>query len=179
MDKFQNKYRTQTTRMKTWDYSSAAFYYVTICTDERKYFFGDIDKDEAVVRLTTLGRMASRFWEEIPQHFPHVLVDAFIVMPNHIHGLLKFDSSEAKGEHNTFGPQSRNLASVIRGFKGAVQTFATLNRMPFKWQAAYHCNIVKSQKRVDIIRNYIKRNPSKWIEKMEMYHKMKTRGGVG
>jgi putative transposase len=175
MQKFQNKYRTQTTRLRGWDYSSKGWYYVTICTDERRYYFGEIDKENAFVRLNTMGRIADRFWNEISKHFPLVTVDAFIVMPNHIHGLLKFDSSDTKGTPNTFGPQSRNLPSVIRGFKGAVQTFATLNRMPFKWQGSYHCNIVNSQKRVDIIRNYIKMNPKKWIEKMEQYERLKMR----
>lgn len=177
MEKFKNKYRTQTTRLKGWDYTSAAFYYITICTHERKNFFGNIDKHEPCVRLTILGRMANRFWEDIPEHFPFVTVDAFIVMPNHVHGLIQFDALETRGEPNAFGSQSKNLASIIRGFKGAVQTFATLNRMPFKWQGSYHCNIVKSQKRVDIIRNYIKMNPEKWINKMETYERLKTRDG--
>jgi REP element-mobilizing transposase RayT len=178
MEKFQNEYRTQTTRLKGWDYSSAGWYYVTICTDERRYFFGEIDKENPCVRLNTLGRIANQFWEDIPKHFPFVTIDSFIIMPNHVHGLLQFDSSETTGKQNTFGPQSKNLASVIRGFKGAVQTFATLNRMPFKWQASYHCNIVKSQKRIDIIRNYIGSNPEKWIKKMETYERLKMRDGM-
>lgn len=176
MKKFQNKYRIETTRSKNWDYSLPAWYYVTICTDERRHFFGDIDQLEPRVRLIILGRTAFEFFKNIPDHFPFVKVEAFVIMPNHVHGLLKFQRQENIEERlNSFGPQSKNLASVIRGFKGAVQTFATMNRMPFKWQASYHCTITKSQRRADIIINYIKSNPAKWIEKMKRYQELKAR----
>lgn len=177
MERFQNTYRIESTRLKGWDYSSPAWYYVTICTDERRYFFGDISDGDASVRLTTLGRIADKFFEEIPNHFPFAKIEAHVIMPNHVHGLLRFDGAKShETKSNSFGPQSKNLASVIRGYKGAVQTFATMNRMPFKWQSSYHCRIVKSRKRVEIISNYIKSNPAKWIEKMKTYETLKARG---
>jgi putative transposase len=176
MEKFQNKYRIATTRIKNWCYSSEAWYYVTICTDQRKYFLGNMDKDDVSVRLTIVGRLAAQFFQDIPKHFPFVKVEAFVIMPNHVHGLLKFDKQDKiTNERNSFGPQSKNLASVIRGLKGAVQTFATLNRIPFKWQPSYHCTITQSKKRVDIICHYINSNPAKWIEKMKTYENLKNR----
>jgi putative transposase len=177
MENFQNKYRMATTRIRNWSYSSEAWCYVTICTDQRKYFFGNMNKDDVSVRLTILGRIASQFFQDIPNHFPFVKVEAFVIMPNQVQGLLKFNKQDERpNEPNSFDPHSKNLASVIHGFKGAVQTFATLNRIPFQWQRSYHCTVTQSQKRVDIICQYINSNPAKWIEKMKAYEKLKMRG---
>ncbi len=87
MPRFKNKYRIQTTRLPGWDYASAGWYFVTICTRDRQSFFGHIA--DGIMHLSTLGQIASRFGEEIPQHTAaHVSLDAFVVMPDHIHGII-------------------------------------------------------------------------------------------
>ncbi|MDD5043052.1 MAG: transposase [Patescibacteria group bacterium] len=85
-DLFQNKYRIQSTRLEDWDYSQDGYYFVTICTQNKRCLFGEI-KDEEMI-LNGLGRIAVKCWLEIPQHSPFVLLDEFIVMPNHIHGII-------------------------------------------------------------------------------------------
>ena len=73
-------------RLKDFDYSQAGAYFVTICTQERKCLFGDVLAEN--MALSEIGEKARQFWLEIPQHFQHVDLDTFVVMPNHLHGIL-------------------------------------------------------------------------------------------
>lgn len=92
MDKFLNKYRIPSARLQTWDYGWNAPYFVTICTANRECFFGNIVDNE--MKLSVIGELANQFWTEIPNHFPFVILDAFVVMPNHVHGILIFDKPD-------------------------------------------------------------------------------------
>lgn len=84
-------------------------------------------------------------------------------MPNHIHGILFFNKPDYnEWKPNTFGPQSKNLAAVIRGYKAAVKKYATLHEIEFNWQARYHDHVVRSEKSLNNIRKYIMNNPVKW-----------------
>lgn len=85
-DKFQNKYRIASARHQHWDYGWNAAYFVTICTKAREHFFGEIINE--VMELSEIGKLAEKFWLEIPKHFSFVELDAFVVMPNHVHGII-------------------------------------------------------------------------------------------
>ncbi len=98
MDKYQNKYRIPSARAPFWDYARNAAYFVTICTHQRKYFFGDVVHGEMV--LSEMGKIAHDCWMEIPNHFPFVKLDGLVVMPNHVHGIIVIDKTDA-GNHNT------------------------------------------------------------------------------
>src|SRR5450759_2331995 len=89
MDKFQSKYRIPSSRMQNWDYSWNAPYFITICTADRVCYFGKIINGE--MHLSDIGEMANKFFIEIPEHFPNVHLNAFVVMPNHIHGIIIID----------------------------------------------------------------------------------------
>ena len=84
--KFQNKYRIESRRLKNWDYRNNGAYFITICTKNRKHFFGKIVNKEIV--LSEIGLLANNFWAEIPKHFPNVELGNFQIMPNHMHGIL-------------------------------------------------------------------------------------------
>jgi REP element-mobilizing transposase RayT len=86
MDKFKNKYRIPTNRWQNWDYGSNAVYYITICTHKHVCYFGDV-KDKTM-HLSESGKMAKQLWNEIPNHFPFVELDVFVIMPNHLHGII-------------------------------------------------------------------------------------------
>jgi len=86
MDKFQNKYRIQTTRLKNWDYGWNASYFVTICTVNRECYFGEIM--DGKMHFSEIGAKANEYWLEIPKHFPFVKLDVHVVMPNHVHGII-------------------------------------------------------------------------------------------
>ena len=86
MDKFRNKYRIPSARAQWWDYGREAAYFITICTKGRCYYFGDVHYSE--MKLSDAGQIAHERWHEIPAHFAFVHLDAFVVMPNHVHGIL-------------------------------------------------------------------------------------------
>ena len=96
-DKFKNKYRVPSTRLYNWDYGWNGAYFITICTKNRKHFLGNIietaNLDVSMMHLSTIGKILNEYWHEIPVHFPFVKLDAFVVMPNHIHGILIIDKT--------------------------------------------------------------------------------------
>lgn len=92
-----NKYRIESTRLQSWDYGSNGAYFITICTINRKHFFGNIQ--DGKMHLSEIGLLAEKHWLEIPQHFPFVSLGNFVVMPDHTHGILiinKLDTETPK-----------------------------------------------------------------------------------
>ena len=79
-------YRVESSRLRGWDYAAAGYYFVTICTRDRECFFGNVVGD--VMCLSAIGQVAQQLWAEIPSHFKHVSLDEYVVMPNHLHGIL-------------------------------------------------------------------------------------------
>ncbi|MES2776162.1 MAG: hypothetical protein V4722_18435 [Bacteroidota bacterium] len=98
VEKYKGKYRISSARLANWDYTSNGSYFITICTKDRIHFFGEISNDE--MHLTEIGILAEKFWFEIPEHFPFVELGNFVVMPNHIHGIIIID----KNSKNYLGP---------------------------------------------------------------------------
>jgi REP element-mobilizing transposase RayT len=85
-DKFMNRYRIPSARLSTWDYNGNGSYFITICTAKREHFFGKII--DSKMDLSPIGLFANKCWIEIPNHFPHFYLDEFVVMPDHIHGIV-------------------------------------------------------------------------------------------
>ncbi len=160
-DKFKGKYRVPSARWANWNYGNNAAYFITVCTHERIPFFGEITDYQN--NLTIIGQAVSDCWYSIPEHFPFVLLDEFVIMPNHIHGILIINKStpyEVSG--NRFGSQSQNLASIVRGFKIGVTKFAHQHNLGFGWQPRYHDRIIRTTEEHDRIRQYIHDNPRMW-----------------
>lgn len=84
-------------RLAGWDYSSEGVYFITICCMDRQLFFGKIKENKII--LSEIGLVASKYWLQIPDHFPHVKLDEFVVMPNHIHGIIILDYSLVGPRH--------------------------------------------------------------------------------
>jgi len=199
-EKFQGKYRITTFRAPWHDYRCGA-YFVTICTKDREHYFGEIRNNEngdSKMYLSPIGEMADECWRAIPQHFPHVQIPLWVVMPDHIHGIVIIDDSVEtqnvaslhdnetdqtkniaslhdnetdqtqnfaslqNNKPNKFGPQSKNLASVIRGFKIGVTKFARQNNIPFAWQSRYYDRIIRDSAEMNRIAEYIKNNVAEW-----------------
>jgi REP element-mobilizing transposase RayT len=87
---YKNKYRIESARCKNWDYSSEGAYFITICAYNRKHYFGTITDGKIIFSET--GTIADKYWREIPDHFPMVELDAFVIMPNHVHGIIIIDN---------------------------------------------------------------------------------------
>ncbi len=170
-DLFRGTYRVASTRLPGYDYGQSGAYFITICTLGRQPCFGTVevpghDWNAAVVRPTALGQRVLSGWASIPHFAPFATLDAFVLMPDHVHGLLLFDKNEPIGPpapyENRFGAQRQNLASVLRGFKSGVTAFARTHSFSFNWQPRFHDRIVRSDDELTRIRHYIFTNPSRW-----------------
>ena len=162
---FRGKYRIDSARLTDYDYGSNGVYFVTICTRNKDCFFGDILEGLNGFSLipTPIGRQAVACWLAIPEHFPFVVLDEFQIMPNHIHGLLCIDKPEYDDwQPNVFGPQSKNLASIVRGYKIGVTKYATSEGIEFGWQPRFHDRIVRNADELTRIQHYIAENPANW-----------------
>jgi putative transposase len=173
---YKEKYRISSVRMENWDYGSHGLYYVTICTLNRVHYFGEIALEDqngqsggetqniASLQPTAVGKVAYTNWLDIPNHFSFVELDDFVIMPNHIHGIIFINNPHKEiWQPNKFGVQSQNLGSVIRGFKASVKTFATVNNIEFGWQPRYYDHIIRTEKEYLNIKGYIKHNPQEWL----------------
>jgi len=164
-------------RLMDWDYSSEGVYFVTICCHERQSCFGSICDNEIIP--SEIGKIASQFWLEIPNHFPHVKLDEFIVMPNHIHGILILDYSLVGTRHgmtlpprkgsnhniNQFSKPLKNSVSVvINQYKSSVKRWCNQNSLDyFRWQSRFYDEILHNEDSINRIREYIYNNPINWI----------------
>jgi REP element-mobilizing transposase RayT len=293
VDKFKNKYRIPSARWPSWDYSSQASYFITICVKNRKHLFGEVINEQMV--FSELGAIANEEWLKTPDLRPDMNIELgeFVVMPNHFHGIITigenqfnkvgFDVADnyktgidfVNGDHggdirfgnvnggvggnggccnandgsggnggccnvndgsggnggccnvndgsggnggccrdamhgvsttplptvppvpetpppfeypisfhdppahgfwvppeiefqislgpaNKFGPQSKNVGSIIRGFKSSVTTYARTNNINFKWQDRFHDHVIRNAEEYFRISKYIKNNPKNW-----------------
>jgi len=147
-------------RYRKYDYSRAGFYYITGCIEGRECLLGEISN--GTVHLSFAGQTAAWAWEDLPKHYPHVRLDAFVVMPNHIHGVLELKDLEVSPRHP--------LSEILRAFK----TFSArrINKRRGTpgapvWQRNFHDRIIRDQEELEAIRCYIAENPKNWNEDPE------------
>ena len=144
--------------------SREGFYFVTICTKNREIFFGDVVDSKMV--LSKIGLIADKYWREIPNHFPFVKLDEFIIMPNHIHGIIQINDNRRNAPRSVptgIQPLVKNsLSSIINHFKGNVKRFCNNNDLEFAWQSRFHDRIIRNDDELNRIRRYIIDNPLKW-----------------
>lgn len=89
MTLYKNKYRIESTRLPNYDYSANGYYFVTICTHQKHCYFGNIVN--ARMHLSQVGKIAQKHWQDIPNHFNGVDIDRYVIMPNHVHGIIAID----------------------------------------------------------------------------------------
>jgi putative transposase len=163
-------------RLRGYDYTQPGQYFVTLCIKDRKCILGDVVRNE--MRLTRIGEIVEECWEEIPEHFSNTLLDEFVVMPNHMHGIIVLvgtrhavsrleEISPPSGERFG-GPVSGSLSTIIRSFKSAASHRIHSEGFPtFCWQARFYEHIIRGGADLDRIRRYITNNPKKWSEQSE------------
>jgi len=188
MTRYKERYRIESTRLSGWDYASPGYYFVTIVTRQRCLSFGDI-LNQGEIRLSPLGEIARRFWVEIPSHFANTTLDEFVVMPNHIHGIVIINemvhvvetpyvemphvetphvASLPRAVENEsvrkFGPlKPGSLSKIIQAYKSAVSRWAGQNNNPdFAWQPGFFDHVIRDQISLNRIRAYIRKNPQAW-----------------
>ena len=165
-------------RIPNCDYSEIGEYFVTICTKDRKNLFGKILKNQ--IYLSKIGEIVKDVWSIIPKQFPDVVIDKWVIMPNHLHGIIVINkimfiyknliNQIPTDQHNTFKSGIKNnpmelekitLGRIIRWFKGlsTYKIHKTLKSKFSIWQPRYFDYIIRDEKTLDEIREYIELNP--------------------
>lgn len=170
-------------RLPGHDYSRPGAYFITLCTQNREPIFGKIVGGE--MHLNAAGIVVDKCWAQIPVHFPHVLLDSFVIMPDHVHGIVWIthdpahgvtrsdDTTRSAGEcyspplrmQNTKTPTgtSKTIGSIVRGFKTGITQWVRQNTgIHDPWQRGYHERIIRNEKALNAIRRYIIENPTRW-----------------
>lgn len=128
--KFKNKYRIESVRLKNYDYSQNGAYFVTIVTKNRKHYFGEIQNGNMI--LNKIGRIAQKYWDEIPQHFHFIKLDEMVIMPDHIHGILWIDNDCTNVACNISSGVASNVSNgvasnISSGVASNISTTTTKN----------------------------------------------------
>lgn len=153
-------------RLKDYDYSKSGLYFITICCKDNACIFGEIYNGE--MNLNDLGNIAKSCWIQIPDHFPNAILHEFIIMPNHVHGIIELinldDSKSEMNNVNMFQNMiPKSIGSIIKGFKIGVTKWARANSNIEKvWHRNYYEHIIKNQISYQNISSYIVNNPKKW-----------------
>lgn len=173
---FKNTYRIESARLKDWDYSRYGYYFVTICTKDKQCFFGNIEGDR--MQLSEIGKIAAEEWHNTGKVREKVKLDEWVIMPNHLHGIVIIQNDDKNVE--TYGHTSQkpyipsgdafnaslrktNLSNIIRGFKSA-STKKILKKgfANFAWQSRFYDHIIRNEKELHEVRQYIVNNPLSW-----------------
>ena len=160
-----DKHHRSSIRLKGYDYSQAGAYFVIVCTEGRQCLFGDVIDER--MKLNEAGRMVQQTWENLPTRFSSVTLDTFMVMPNHVHGIIAIVGAEPNRGAASSPP---TLGDIKRAFKSisAIRVNRLLARagQPL-WQRNYYEHIVCDEAELDRVRQYILDNPAKWSEDKE------------
>ena len=174
MSGYIQKYRIESARLKNWDYSTAWWYYVTINTKNHIQWFGKVNNKKMI--LSEIGKIVEQEWLNTPVVRNNVELDEFIVMPNHLHGIIILHKSKLSNSRDVLqnvstkneyfaelSPKSSTLSVIIRSFKGAVTRWCKKNGYSdFEWQARFYDRIIRNEIELNDIRYYIKQNPLNW-----------------
>ena len=187
--KYRNKFRISSARLQAWDYSWNGAYFITICTKNRISCFGDIV--DGKMKLSNHGVLADVFWSEIKNHAKNITLGEFVVMPNHVHGILILNNDDHGGfgcdggrdkacrrdkaclvsTTNTeksigqqrFQNQGKNtISSIVGAYKSAVTKHAHRLGYEFAWQSRFHDHIIRNEKSFNQITEYVINNPGNW-----------------
>jgi putative transposase len=160
---FRKRFRIPSARHPAWDYRWAGLYSVTICTQGRMRCLGEVV--DAKVSLSPVGAVVAEEWLKIPLQQPRITLDEWIIMPDHMHGILILqgkspDDSQRESKHL----QSRSLGAVIGQFKSNAtkRIWWNLKRRDFGWQPRFHDEIIRNPPHLARLRAYIRDNPRRW-----------------
>jgi putative transposase len=151
-------------RLQGYDYAQAGAYFVTICTQDKECSFGKVVSGEMV--LNDAGRLTQAVWAGLPERFPIAELDQFVVMPNHLHGILVLVGVQFIAPtipRQGVITRAPTLGEIIRSFKAVTARQIHLAGLQeFKWQRNYYEHIVRDEDSLTHIREYIATNPIRW-----------------
>jgi len=155
-------------RLKGYDYSQPGIYFVTLCTYQQQCWFGEIH--QAQMHLNQIGKIVAQEWLHSPQMRPTLQLDEWIIMPNHLHGIVKIIATQSnllshQPQQKKLHRPPNSLPSFIAGFKGSVTRKINQIRdntaIPI-WHRNYYESIVRHEDALNNVRYYIRNNPQKW-----------------
>jgi putative transposase len=175
------KHHRHSIRLPNYDYAQPGGYFITIVTYQRDMIFGEIVNKQ--MRLSDFGKIAEECWRAIPDHFPNVELGAYVIMPNHVHGIIVINDGSATNSSPSVGarhvsplPQPSNPRGYKRGsigafagsFKSAVsKRIGREHNATGIWQRNYYEHVIRNHEDWDRIHRYIEANPSRWAEDQE------------
>ena len=162
------KHHRRSIRLHGYDYSQAGAYFVTICTKNRASLFGSVADGE--IQLNKAGQIAKRAWEKLPARFPSARLDAFIVMPNHLHAIIIVGAQFIAPTANTSNESGKGainraptLGEMVRAYKAASAAMIRRAAAPdVAWQRNYYEHVIRDEDELARIRRYIEDNPRMW-----------------
>jgi putative transposase len=185
MTLYKNKYRIESARCHNWDYTSSGYYFVTICTQNREYFFGDVVADRML--LSPVGKMIAEEWKKTAEIRSYIKLDEWVIMPNHLHGIIIIKNQPPPplvetprwgvSQQETFRREEtfqRNVSTKSRlkpkslgSIIGQIKTACTKRIWEagfddFGWQDRFYDHIIRDDESLHYIQEYILNNPLKW-----------------
>jgi putative transposase len=155
----QHTLRRKPLRLQNCDYSQPGYYFITICTQNRKPWLGNIVNNQ--MELNNIGHVVQTEWVSLPNRCPGVELDQFVIMPNHMHGILIL--TENTRYHHTQKRLKPTVSNIIDSFKGAATYRIHKTVAPeFAWQKSFYDSIIRNHPMLDAIRHYIVDNPARW-----------------
>ena len=170
-EKFQNKYRIGSKRASWHDYNGGE-YFVTICTNERQHYFGEIINGE--MQLSMIGKYTDECIQKISEHNPYAQIPEYVIMPDHIHLIVIISGNDCRNVPWRVSTENKNepmqkiannqgrLSTTIGGLKQSVTRFARKNDITFEWQPRFYDRIIRDQNEMNQIAEYIKNNVARW-----------------
>jgi len=175
------KHHRRSIRLKDYDYSQAGAYFLTICTYNRECTLGDVV--DGVIVLNDFGKIVESVWSDLPKHYSDVRLDAFIIMPNHVHSIIFIVGANVRAGFKPAPTTNKRhpLSELVRGFKTfssrCVNEIRGLSGTPV-WQRNYYEHIIRNEKDLNEIREYIVNNPTKWEMDEENPRNIKVGAGL-
>lgn len=181
------KYHRRSLRLPGYDYSQYGWYFVTVCVKDREELFGTCVGGKTA--LNAVGNIADQYWREIPEHFASVELDEYVIMPNHVHGIViindhtddtirtgvgfqrpnggdvavqrPYKGTNAQMSH--ISPRAGSLSAIIRSYKSAVTAWCRTNgHQDFQWHRNYFERVIRDDAELAHVRAYISNNPINW-----------------
>ncbi|MFA5271010.1 MAG: transposase [Candidatus Omnitrophota bacterium] len=157
MDKYPER---KPNRLREYDYSQSGYYYVTICVQNRRFIFGDISNNKMIT--SQYGDIAKNSWLDLPNHYKNIQLDVFVIMPNHIHGIIIINNPVGNRPACSVN-KNNNLSVIVGSYKSTVtKQINRMNNVVFRWQKSFHDHIIRTTDSLKNIREYIENNPINW-----------------
>jgi putative transposase len=158
-------------RLQGYDYSQSNYYFITTCTQNRQNWFGEIKNQKMI--LNFYGKICLEHLQNLPNHYNNIKIDTFVIMPNHVHVIIVInqnDKSTTNGQGLALSLQNKSLSKILNDFKSF--SSQEINKLmtddkKFKWQRSFYDHVIRNERSLQKIREYITNNPINWAHDKE------------